>query len=85
MYYLTKHCTPSSSTSLFMVFHAVCLDQYQFHSKINKRIVASTCNANLRVNTSASIHYIVATYAVFSSFKCKACVQRQRTFRLFCM
>ena len=74
MYYPTRHCTPSSSTSFFMVFHAVCCSS------------ASTRNASLLVNTSAGIRLARALH--FQGSNCKASVQnlqRQRTFCLFCM
>ena len=33
MHYSTRHCTPSSSTSFFMVFHAVCCSRTSFTVK----------------------------------------------------
>ena len=38
MYYPTRICTPSSSTSFFMFFLRYLLLQYQFRSTINKDV-----------------------------------------------
>ena len=85
MYYPTRRCTSSSSTSFFMCVSSRCLlPQYQFHCKIKKRIVVSfsfshcfsasdstcTCNANLHVNTSAAIHLARALHFQASNARC---------------
>ena len=95
VYYPTKHCTPSSSTSFFMFFHAVCCSSISFTEKITGALLLAFHFYILQCIylqcESARKHvrgYPLGICTAFSSFKCKASVQslqRQRTFCLFCM